>query len=137
MGSLELVHGTYNSLVAFLFFYQGWLGWQIRRGRKSDGVLQINLIKRHRKFGPKLVLAGLVGFFSGPTLAYFDHGRIAAFPLHLAIGSVIGLLLISTFAVSKKIRFSQPDWRMTHFLLGLLILCLYLVQIFVGLGVLL
>ena len=125
------------SLVTILFLYQGWLGWQIRRRRKGNKAPQATFIRRHRKFGPILVLVGLVGFSSGLVLIYLDFGRIAKFPLHLATGSVIGLLLVTTFAISKKIRFSQPDWRLAHFLLGLSILCLYLVQLFLGLNVLL
>ena len=137
IGDLRLVHGAFNSLVTILFLYQGWLGWQIRRRRKGNRAPQATFIRRHRKFGPILVLVGLVGFSSGLVLIYLDIGRIAKFPLHLATGSVIGLLLVTTFAISKKIKFSQPDWRLVHFLLGLSILCLYLVQLFLGLNVLL
>ena len=133
---LRLAHGSYNMLVMFLFVYQGILGLKIRRQRLK-GQQQFNIIKRHRRLGPILVLLGLSGFFAGVFLAAIGHGHIFHYPLHFITGSAIALSAITTFFISRKIEGPDSPWRDSHFRLGIFILCLYIIQVFLGLGILL
>jgi hypothetical protein len=133
---LRIVHGSFNTIVMFLFLYQGWLGLTIRRQRKSGGSPTFKIIKRHRRSGPIFVFLGIIGFFAGLTLAYLDHGRVFKYPLHFMMGSLIALSLVTTFIISKQIRSKEPPWRTPHFTLGLFVISFYTIQIFLGLGIL-
>ncbi len=137
LSSLRLVHGGYNLSVALLFFYHASLGIRIRRARRAGGPLPFGLIKRHRKGGPILAGLGIAGFFIGFTLVLLDSGRVIAYPSHLIVGTFIVLSLIATFAISRKIKGLDSPYRTPHFHLGMIILCLYLIEVFLGLGVLL
>lgn len=130
---LKLLHGGFNSIVILLFVYQGILGLRIRRAEKKP----VNIIRRHRKNGPVFAVLGISGFIAGLVLVLLDTGRILKYPPHLILGFIIVLLIITTYFVSKKIKGPAPSWRNRHFALGILIICLYFVQAFLGLGVLL
>jgi hypothetical protein len=135
---LKLVHGSFNTLVMLLFLYQGRLGLRIRGQRKrSNGPAVFIVIRKHRRFGPILVFLGFIGFLAGLTLVIFDQGRVFEYPLHLITGSLIVLLLITTFFISKKIRASDSPWRTPHFIVGVFIISFYIIQLFLGLGILL
>jgi hypothetical protein len=134
---LRIAHGFLNIAIAFLFFYQGWLGLQIRRHRKKGGPSVFNPVRRHRKFGPIWVVFGLLGYLTGWALVYWDHGHLLQFPAHAFTGTAIAISISTTFLISRRIKSLNSPWRTPHFLLGLTILCLYLVQVFLGLGILL
>ncbi len=134
---LKLVHGSFNTVVMLLFLYQGRLGLRIRRQRKRGGPGVFEVVRKHRSFGPILVFIGFIGFLAGLALVFFDEGRVFEYPLHFIMGSLIALLLITTFFISKKIRGSDSPWRTPHFIVGICIISFYIIQIFIGLGVLL
>ncbi len=130
---LKLLHGAYNTLVICLFVYQGSLGLRIRRSETKP----FHIIKRHRKTGPVAAALGAAGFIAGVTIVYLDTGRILKYPLHFITGLVIVSLIITTYLISKKIKGPDKYWRNRHFALGILIICLYFIQAFLGLGILL
>ncbi|MCX7794289.1 MAG: DUF4079 domain-containing protein [Thermodesulfovibrionales bacterium] len=133
---LKLLHGLYNSIVIVQFIYQGILGLKIRRERKSSNFPEI-IIKRHRILGPILTVESIMGFFAGITLVFVDYGFIFKYPLHFITGLFIILSVITTFFISRKIKADASLWRELHFRLGILILFLYVIQAFFGLGILL
>ncbi len=130
---LKLLHAGFNSLVIMLFVYQGILGLRIRRSEKKT----IHIIRKHRKTGPIIAVLGALGFIAGITVIFLDTGRILKYPPHFLLGLIIVSLIMSTYLISKKIKGPEPYWRNRHFALGILIICLYFVQAFLGLGVLL
>ena len=130
---LKLFHGAYNSLILMLFVYQGVLGLKIRKSDQKP----FHLIKRHRKIGPVAAVLGVAGFIAGTTLVYLDKRRIFVYPLHFITGLFIVSLIIATYIISNKIKGPDPYWRDRHYILGILILSLYFIQAFLGLGVLL
>lgn len=132
----ELIHGSFNTLVVLAFLYQAWMGLKIRRGRKR-GELQFTAMKRHRRLGPILVVLGIFGFCAGLLLVLIDKGRIFEYPPHLAVGSLIVLFLLGQYVVSRKIKGPESPWRTPHLAVGVGLICLYVVQIVVGVGVLL
>ena len=134
---LRLAHGIFNLCVMLLFFYQGWLGFKIRRARRTKVPAPIPVIKRHRKTGPILVCLAAAGFLAGLALVLLDTGNILEFPAHLFVGLVIVALILTTYTVSRKIRGPDSPYRTTHMIIGVSILSLYIVQIFLGLEVLL
>jgi len=133
---LIIGHGLFNVFVAVLFFYQGWLGLTIRRARRSQASIPIGAVRRHRKTGPGLASLGVLGFLVGLILAIIDTGRILFYPLHLFIGLTIVILLIGTFLISRRIKRPVSPYRTPHFILGICILLLYIIQSFLGLGIL-
>ncbi len=137
LASLRLVHAGYNSLVVVLFYYHGWLGITIRRARKSKAPLPFAAIKRHRKTGPLLTGMGGIGFLIGLTLILLDTGNVLQFLPHFLVGCTIVLCLLTTFLISRKIKGPDSPYRTPHFVLGVTILCLYLIEVFLGIGVLL
>jgi hypothetical protein len=131
----KLFHGSFNTLLALTLMYQGWMGLTVRRGRKKRQP-RVEVVKRHRRLGPILVVLGALGFCAGLTLVIIDKGTILQYPLHLAVGSVIVLFLLGQYAVSKKIKGPESPWRTPHLAVGAGIVLLYLFQILVGLSVL-
>jgi hypothetical protein len=118
-----------------LFLYQGWLGLRIRRDRRARAPLPIPVVKRHRRMGPVLVILGGLGFLEGLILVLLDSGRVLEFPPHLFTGLIIVVLLLATYKISRDIKGPDSPFRTPHFILGIAILCLYLVNVVIGLGV--
>ncbi|RJQ47185.1 MAG: DUF4079 family protein [Nitrospiraceae bacterium] len=130
---LKLLHGAFNTVVILLFVYQGLLGLKIRKSDKKP----LHIIRWHRRVGPVIAVLGISGFIAGMTVVFLDTGRILKYPLHFITGFTIAALITATFIISRKIKGPEPYWRNRHFALGILIICLYLVQAFLGLGILL
>jgi hypothetical protein len=134
---LRIGHGSYNTIVALVFVYQGWLGLKIRKERKAEGTRDFDVVRRHRNRGPILVLLGILGYVAGAVLITVDKGHLFKYPLHNAVGLGIVILLTATFIIARQIRGPESPWRIRHVILSIGILCLYLVQLFIGLNVLL
>ena len=135
LADLRPVHGVYNTIVMLLFLYQGWLGLRIRRDRRVRAPLPVPVVKRHRRMGPVLAILGGIGFLEGLTLVLLDTGRVLDFPPHLFTGLTIVVLLIATYKISRDIKGPDSPYRTPHFILGVAILCLYLANVVIGLGV--
>jgi hypothetical protein len=131
------MHGALNTAVMALFYYQGWLGITIRRARLAHGPLPLPVIKRHRAMGPILAILGALGFLAGLTLSLLNKGNILEYPLHFFTGLILVILIIATYKVSRDIKSPDSAYRSPHFKLGIAVLCLYIVQVFLGVGVLL
>lgn len=133
---VRLVHGSFNFLVVLLFFIQGMLGLKIRKARRAGAASPSAALRRHRKAGPVLAVLGTAGFFAGLGIGIFSDGGVLEYPLHLGVGVSIVVLITSLFFVSRKIRSGESPWRQRHFVLGLCLLVLYVVQVLLGLGIL-
>ncbi len=135
MEFMKLLHGSYNIVMMVLFIRQGALGIAIRRERMAGRPPLFEAIKRHRQAGPILTVLGTLGFLAGSVVAYIDHGHLLHYPRHFITGAVLVLLLGTTYLISRKIKGASPPWRFAHFITGIAILALYLVQIYFGLGI--
>jgi hypothetical protein len=133
---LRYAHGLINLSVIILFIFQAFLGLKIRKIRKDRVAPDFRLIRKHRKFGPILAVAGVAGFFGGMGLVYFDEGHILEYPLHFFTGLTISCLIVAAVLISKKIRGADSPWRNPHFFIGISLICLLLFQAFLGIGVL-
>jgi hypothetical protein len=133
---LKPMHGAFNMLVMLLLIYQGWMGLRIRNIRRAGKPPDFKTIKRHRKNGPIFTILGCLGFIAGAIIVYLDEGEIFEYPLHFIIGLVITFSLITTYLISKRISGAESPLRTPHFILGIGILVLYIVQVFFGLGIL-
>ena len=136
LADLRLAHGVYNAIVMLLFLYQGRLGFRIRRERRARAPLPVAVIKRHRKMGPVLAILGGLGFLAGLTIVLLDTGNVLEYPPHFFVGLTIVVLLIATYKISRDIKGTDSVYRNPHFVLGVAILCLYLVNVMIGIGVL-
>jgi hypothetical protein len=133
---LRIAHGTFNTLVMLLFIYQGFLGLKIRKMRLLKQPPPLSTVKKHREMGPVLTFLGVAGFGVGLTLVYLHFGRFFKFPLHFITGSAIALLILGAYFVSRKIKGPDSKWRTPHFVIGVSIICLYVLQAFLGLDIL-
>jgi hypothetical protein len=134
---LRLCHGIYNAGLALLFFYQGRLGLGIRLARRKKKAFPLAMVKRHRKIGPILRILILLGFLFGIVLVLINERSLLVYPQHLLVGLTLVILVFSTYLVSKKIKGPDSPFRTPHAILGICILLLYVMQIFLGLGILL
>lgn len=135
--AMQFVHAFFNMSIALLFCYQAWLGILIRKARRSSGqTMPLSTVKRHRKMGPVLIVLGLLGFFSGLTIVWLDTGKLLEFIPHFFIGLVIAVLLLATLTISRNIHGQTASIRNIHFLIGIIILCLYFVEVIIGAAVL-
>jgi hypothetical protein len=137
IANLKLVHGLFNLTVMLLFLYHARNGFLIRRARAGTIPFPLQALKRHRRMGPFLALLGAAGFSAGLMLTWLDSGEILKYPPHLFVGTAIVLLLFLTYRVSGKIAGASVPQRELHYRLGLAVLALYLVNVFLGIGVLL
>jgi hypothetical protein len=136
IASLLPVHALFNLTIALLFIVQAAFGLIIMSRRRAARPPMLKAIRLHRKLGPILVMAGVTGFFSGWILVFYHYCSLFHYPLHSIIGLSIALLLIVNFYISRRIRGAESPWRINHFRLGLLTLCLYGLQVFLGIGIL-
>jgi len=133
----KLVHGFFNLSMMGLFCYQGWMGYLIRQARTSGAPVPLDAVRRHRKAGPVFALWGVMGFFAGIVVVLLDKGRVFEYPLHFLTGSAIAVIIVSLYAVSRRITATDPSSRNIHFVLGMCLLALYVVQVLLGLSILL
>ncbi len=133
----KILHGGFNAIVAFLFMYQGSLGWMIRKQRRAADKRNFAIIKRHRATGPVLSWLAMAGYGAGGLLTFVDKGHLFAHPVHMIVGSFLIICILTTFIISRRIRGPESPWRTVHFVIGICILLLYAVQIFIGLNILL
>ncbi len=135
--ALRIFHGLYNAAVMVAFFFMAALGWRIRRARLSKAPLPVASVRRHRGRGPVLVILGVIGFLVGLIVILIDTGKLLEYPVHLVVGLGVVALLVWTYVISRKIKGPDSPARTPHFVLGVSILVLYLVQAFLGLRMLL
>jgi hypothetical protein len=137
MRVLAILHGAFNASVIVLFFSEGWYGLRIRRARRTQAhPPPIAAMRRHRRAGPLLVIAGLFGYFYGLALILAQGWPPVTFASHFYVGTAIAILLLVTFGLSRGIKRPVSPFRTPHFLVGVLILALYLVQTYLGLRIL-
>ncbi len=136
---LSLVHGIFNLAVFVLFIYEGSLGLRIRRFRRKQIMPPpVSSIRRHRRNGPLFVVLGIIGFLIGFTLVLATaRGKVVVFPSHFYVGLVVLALLIANYALTRTIKRPVSPARTPHFVLGVLMLVAYVVQMILGLRILL
>jgi hypothetical protein len=133
---LQIAHAFFGGVFLLAFFYQGWQGVRIRRGRLA-GAPDFASVRRHRRLGPVLTRLLPLVFLAGLATAYLDHGVWVKFPAHLTVGAALVVAGGGTELLSRRIRGPLSPWRSPHSILGAAILVLFLAQAFLGLGALL
>jgi hypothetical protein len=132
----KVAHGFFNLCMMSLFCFQAWMGFLIRQARTSGVPAPLDAVRRHRKAGPVFALWGVLGFIAGMTVVAVDKGRVFEYPLHFLTGLFIALCIGGVYIFSRRIKGPDPAVRNIHFGLGLLLLALYVVQVFLGLAIL-
>ena len=135
VSALQLAHAVFNGALFLAFVFQGRLGWRIRRKRVAGVLQDFAVVRKHRGLGPLLAALLPVGYLAGLVTVYLHKGVWVRYPGHLATGTLLLVAVCSTFLVSKRIRGAQSPWRTPHLALGVVILCVFLVQIYLGLNI--
>lgn len=135
VSTLQLAHVFFNGALLFSLAYQGLLGLSIRRKRVAGVLQDFDVVRRHRALGPVLATLLPFGYLAGLATVYIHRGLWVRYPGHFAAGTVLLLVVGSTVLVSRKIRGAQSPWRTPHFELGVLLLCTFLVQVYLGLNI--
>lgn len=135
VSTLQITHVFFNSALFFALAYQALLGFRVRRKRIAGVLQDFNAVKRHRALGPVLATLLPFGYLAGLITVYLHKGLWARYPAHLAGGTFLLAIVCSVVVVSTRIRGAQSPWRTPHFGLGLLLLCAFLLQIFLGLNI--
>ena len=135
VSALQLAHALFNGGLFLALVYQGLLGWG-NRGRRLAGLPpDPSRVRRHRALGPVLAALLPMGYLAGLFTVYLHRGLWIRYPAHLVAGTVVLALACSAFLASRRIRGAQSPWRSRHFALGLLLLCAFVVQIYLGLNI--
>jgi len=135
ISTLQVAHVFFNSALFFALAFQGLLGWRIRNKRIAGVLQDFSVVKKHRALGPILATLLPIGYLVGLITAYLHKGLWVPYPGHFTVGTALLAVVCSTYLVSKRIRGIQSPWRTPHLELGLLLLCVFLVQIFLGLNI--
>lgn len=133
--SLKYAHGGYSLLLLFAFCYQGWNGLRVRNARLKKAAPAPTAAKAHRIWGPALAVLCPIGFLIGFSTALLDKGAME-YPLHLFTGLTLIAFLAAAYGASRTITGETPPQRNVHAVLGGIVLCLYAIQAFIGIGVL-
>ncbi|HAM53023.1 MAG TPA: hypothetical protein DCP92_20850 [Nitrospiraceae bacterium] len=83
-----------------------------------------------------MTVLGPIGYFAGASLVYFDQGHVMKYPLHFVVGTLITFAIVTTFLISREKKSLDSPLRTYHFVLDMLIICLYVIQVFLGLQIL-
>jgi uncharacterized iron-regulated membrane protein len=126
---------VFNGALFSALAYQGLLGWRNRRRRVAGVLPDFTLVKRHRALGSILAALLPCGYLAGLITVYLHRGLWVRYPGHFAVGTALLVVAGAAVLVSKRIRGAQSPWRGPHAVLGLLLLCTFLVQIYLGLNV--
>lgn len=103
----------------------------------ASAPLHFPVIKRYRQARPVPEQMGGFGLFAGLTLVLLNTGNVLEYSPHFFTGRTIVVLLIATYKISRDIKVPDYSYRTPHFVLGIASLCLYLVNVMIGIGVLL
>lgn len=133
--SLKYAHGGYSLLLLLAFCYQGWNGLRVRNARLKKAGLAPAAAKAHRLWGSALAVLCPIGFLVGLSTAALDKG-VLEYPLHLFTGAALVAFLAAAYGVSRQITNVASPQRNVHAILGVIVLCLYAIQSFIGIGVL-
>lgn len=134
---MTIGHALFNTCLFIVFIYQAAIGWRIRKNRLSADKPEAAKIRRHRKMGPVIAALLPLGFLAGLLITFLGEGGMGKHPLHLGVGSLLVAAVISTWLVSKNIKGTSSSWRTLHLGIGIIIIVLFIGQIFLGLNMLL
>lgn len=132
---LKYAHGGYSLLLLLAFCYQGWNGLRVRNARLKKTGPAPAAVKAHRIWGQTLAVLCPIGFLMGFSTALVDKG-VMEYPLHLFTGLLLIAFLAAAYGVSRQITSVTSPQRNVHAVLGIIVLCLYIIQAFIGIGVL-
>lgn len=135
--ALQIAHALFGCALFLALVVQGLLGRRIRSRRLAGAPQDFGAVKRHRALGPILASLAPVAFLAGLITVRIHKGLWVNFPGHLAVGGVVLALAAATALASRGIRGAGSPWRARHRALGALLLCVFLVQVVLGLGILL
>lgn len=134
---LQLGHAAFNGVLFLAFVHQGRMGLRIRRQRAAGGPQDFSVVKRHRRLGPIIAALVPLGYLAGLGTTYLSRGEWVRHPGHLTNGTILLGAVVAAFLASRRIRGAQSPWRNVHAALGVLLACVFLVQIVLGLNILL
>ncbi|MGE5655697.1 MAG: DUF4079 domain-containing protein [Actinomycetota bacterium] len=137
---LQFVHPALMWVLLAVAFYALYLGIQVQRTRNAQGELKKELIKgkfniKHYQIGSILLAVMVINTLIGLGVTYLNNGKLFVAP-HLLAGLGMTGIIASAAALSPYMQKGQ-DWaRVSHIVLNVILIGLFLWQAVTGVEIL-
>jgi hypothetical protein len=133
---VAFAHPILMTLTLILALYAGYVGWQYRRIRNTDGEEKKALISKkynllHYKLGSVFLLLMVVGAIGGIAVTYNNNGKLFVGP-HLIAGLGLTLLAALSAALAPLLQQTKEWARIAHIAVNTLLIGVFVWQTLTG-----
>ena len=133
---VTFAHPLLMLLTLFLALYAGYVGWQYRRIRSTDGEEKKALISKryntlHHNLGSIFLVLMVAGMVGGIAVTYNNNGKLFV-GAHLIAGLGLAFLAALSAALAPLLQ-QGKDWaRVTHITVNTALIGVFVWQAFTG-----
>jgi hypothetical protein len=133
---LAFAHPLLMLFTLFLALYAGYVGWQYRRIRSTEGEEKKALIAKrfnilHHKLGSVFLVLMVAGMIGGLADTYNDNGKLFV-GAHLLAGLGLTLLAALSAALAPFLQQGKEWVRVTHITVNTVLIGVFGWQTFTG-----
>ena len=133
---VTFAHPLLMLIALFLTLYAGYVGWQYRRIRSTEGEEKKALISKrynqlHHNLGSVFLLLMVAGAIGGMAVTYNNNGKLFV-GAHLIVG--LGLVFLAALSAALAPVLQQgKEWaRVTHITINTVLIGVFAWQTFTG-----
>ena len=133
---VTFAHPLLMLLTLFLALYAGYVGWQYRRIRSTEGEEKKALISKrynilHHKLGSVFLLLMVAGAVGGMAVTYNNNGKLFV-GAHLIAGLGLTFLAALSAALAPLLQQAKEWARITHITVNTLLVGIFVWQTLTG-----
>jgi uncharacterized membrane protein len=133
---VTFAHPILMTLTLILALYAGYVGWQYRRIRSTDGEEKKALISKkynllHHKLGSVFLLLMVAGAVGGMAVTYNNNGKLFV-GAHLIAGLGLTFLAALSAALAPLLQQAKEWARITHIAVNTLLVGVFVWQSLTG-----
>ena len=133
---VTFAHPLLMLLTLFLALYAGYVGWQYRRIRSTEGEEKKALISKrynilHHKLGSAFLVLMVAGAIGGMAVTYNDSGKLFVGG-HLLAGLGLTILAALSAALAPLLQQGKEWARVTHITVNTALIGVFAWQTFTG-----
>ncbi len=133
---LAFAHPLLMLFTLFLALYAGYVGWQYRRIRSTEGEEKKALISKrfnvlHHKLGSVFLVLMVAGMIGGLADTYNDNGKLFV-GAHLLAGLGLTFLAVLSAALAPFLQQGKEWVRVTHITVNTVLIGIFGWQTFTG-----